>query len=116
MEVERYGKYKVEARNRTSNSLAKINSNTATFKTPDPIDFDNSKQTADKHIIGTESAVLTPVVVEAVGDLTYQWYKADEMNILNQKVLFDHLPNETTVDYGEESVRIMCNENTEFTQ
>lgn len=114
--VEKYGQYKAEARNRIFNSLTKANSNVATFKTPDPVVLDNSNQTADKHIIGTESAVLTPVVVEAVGDLTYQWYKADEMNILNQKVLFDHLPNETTVDYGEENVIIMCNENTEFTQ
>lgn len=116
LRVEKYGQYKAEARNRIFNSLTKTASNIATFKKPESVEFNNENQTVDKHIIGTESAVLTPVVVESVGDLTYQWYKADEMNILSQKVLFDYLPNKTIVSYGEESVRIMCDENTEFTQ
>lgn len=76
--VEEYGQYKAEARNRIFNSLTKASSNVATFNTPDSVVMDNKNQTADKHIIGTESAVLSPVVVEAIGDLSYEWLKASE--------------------------------------
>lgn len=75
--VEKYGQYKAEARNRIFNSLTKANSEIATFKTPDPVVMNNEGQTIDKHIIGEDSAVLAPAIVEAVGDLTYQWHKAE---------------------------------------
>lgn len=112
--VEKYGQYKAEARNRIFNSLTKASSKVATFKTPDPIVFDNKNQTADKHIVGKESAALAPVIVEAVGDLAYQWYKADETNILSQKVTFTGLPEGSKISYGEESAIIMCPKDAEY--
>ena len=112
--VEKYGQYKAEARNRIFNSLTKANSEIATFKTPDPVVMDNSNQTIDKHIIGTESATLAPEIVEAVGDLSYQWMKADEMNVLSQKVAFVGMPAGSKVSYGEETVRLMCPKDAEY--
>lgn len=76
--VEKYGMYKVEARNRIFNSLTAKDSNAVIFKRPAPIIMDNSEQTADKHIIDTNSATLTPVIVESTGDLAYQWYKVED--------------------------------------
>jgi hypothetical protein len=76
--VEKYGKYKAEARNRIFNSLTVAASNIATFNRPEAVEMDNTNQTADKHIIGEDSAILTPVVIEAVGDLGYQWFKDGE--------------------------------------
>lgn len=112
--VEKYGQYKAEARNRIFNSLTKSSSKVATFKTPDPIVFDNKDQTVDKHIVGEESAALAPVIVEAIGDLAYQWYKADEMNVLSQKVTFTGLPEGSKISYGEESAIIMCPKDAEY--
>lgn len=76
--VEKYGKYKAEARNRIFNSLSINNSNIATFNRPKAIVMDNSNQTIDKHIIGETSALLEPVVIEEIGDLSYQWLKDGE--------------------------------------
>ena len=76
--VEKYGQYKAEARNRIFNSLTKASSRIATFKTPDEVVMNNENQTSDKHILNTDSATLAPVIVEAIGDLTYQWLRADE--------------------------------------
>ena len=112
--VEKYGQYKAEARNRIFNSLTKKDSNYATFKEPDPVVMDNKNQSVDKHIIGTESATLAPVVVEAIGDLSYQWYKADEMNVLSQKVAFTGMPEGSLVSYGEETACIMCPKDAEY--
>ena len=112
--VEKYGQYKAEARNRIFNSMTKTNSEIATFKTPDPIVFNNKNQTVNKHIVGEESAALAPVIVEAIGDLAYQWYKADEMNVLSQKVTFTGLPEGSKVSYGEESAIIMCPKDAEY--
>lgn len=106
--VEKYGEYKAEARNRIFNSLTKTSSNIALFKTPEPVVMDNEKQTTNKHIVGAESATLTPKIVEEVGDLTYQWFKADEMDVLSQRVSFNNLPPASRVSYGEEVIRIMC--------
>lgn len=75
--VEGHGQYKAEARNRIFNSLTKASSEVVTFKTPDAIEWDESAQTREKHIIGEESATLAPVIKEAVGDLSYQWMKAN---------------------------------------
>ena len=67
--VEEYGQYRAEARNRIFNSLTKKNSEVATFKRPDAIKMLNADQTADKHILNTDSAKLTPKFEDAVGDL-----------------------------------------------
>lgn len=76
--VEEYGMYKVEARNRIFNSLTAKDSNVVIFKRPESIVMDNTNQTVDKHIIGEDSAKLSPVIIEEVGDLEYQWYKDSE--------------------------------------
>lgn len=106
LEVEMYGQYKAEARNRTSNSLAKINSKVATFKRPAPVVMDNSNQTVNKHIIDTDTAILAPVVVESVGDLAYQWYKGPEGKILSEIVEFTSYPAGSQIAYGEDYIRI----------
>ena len=112
--VEKYGQYKAEARNRIFNSMTKTNSEIATFNTPDPVVMDNKDQSVDKHIVGEESAILAPVVVEAIGDLSYQWYKADEMNVLSQKVAFTGMPEGSLVSYGEETACLMCPKDAEY--
>lgn len=76
--VEKYGKYKAEARNRIFNSLTTAASNVATFNRPEAVVMDNSNQTVDKHIVGEVSALLEPIVVEEIGDLSYQWFKDGE--------------------------------------
>lgn len=112
--VEEYGQYRAEARNRIFNSLTKKNSEVATFKRPDAIKMLNADQTSDKHILNTDSAKLTPKFEEAVGDLVYQWYRADEIPLLSEKVIFDYMPKNTQVAYSEDTVRIMCPADTKF--
>ena len=113
--VEKYGQYKAEARNRIFNSLTKASSKVATFKTPDSVVMDNKDQTTDKHIIGTESAVLAPVVVEAVGDLSYEWLRASEKdNSFLKTHEFKNLPDGVKVSTDENTVRIAFAEDTEW--
>lgn len=112
--VTKYGQYKAEARNRIFNSLTKANSEVATFKTPDPIVMDNKDQTTNKHIIGTDSAILTPQVVKAVGDLSYQWYRADEDAEKIYKYRVVDVPTETKISYGNDHIRMMVPADTDF--
>ena len=103
--VDEYGKYKVEARNRIFNSLTKADSKVVTFRRPDAIEFVDN-QTRDKHIIGTESAVLAPEIIEAVGDLDFQWYKAPEGRTINEFIEFTSWPVGSYITYGEDYIRI----------
>ena len=112
--VDNYGQYKAEAKNRIFNSLTKKSSQVATFKRPDAIKMLNTNQSSDKHILNTDSAKLTPKFEEAVGDLVYQWYRADEIPLLSEKVIFDYMPKNTQVAYSEDTVRIMCPADTKF--
>jgi hypothetical protein len=112
--VEKYGQYKAEARNRIFNSLTKSSSEVATFKTPDPIVMDNKDQTTNKHIIGTDSAVLAPQVVKAVGDLSYQWYRADEDAEKIYKYRVVDVPTGTKISYGNDHIRMMVPADTDF--
>ena len=112
--VEKYGQYKVEARNRIFNSLTKSSSEVATFKTPDPIVMDNKDQMTDKHIIGTDSAILAPQIVEAVGDLSYQWYRADEDAEKIYKYRVVDVPTGTKISYGNNHIRMMVPADTDF--
>lgn len=112
--VEKYGQYKAEARNRIFNSLTKASSKVATFKTPDSVVMDNKDQTIDKHIIGTESAVLVPVVVKAIGDLSYQWYCAAEDADPVYKYRVVDVPEGTKISYGNNHIRMMVPADTEF--
>ena len=95
--VENYGAYKAEARNRIFNSLTKKASNVVVFKRPAPIIMDNSEQTVDKHIIDTNSATLTPVIVESTGDLAYQWYKVKDgdLTIISDANELSYTPKES---------------------
>lgn len=112
--VEKYGKYRAEARNRIFNSMTKTKSNIAVFGRPDFIVMDNKNQTFDKHILGTESATLSPVIVEAVGDLDYQWCKGEgTLTVLEDYVVAD-LPANTKVSYGEDHIRVYVPESTDF--
>ena len=104
--VEKYGQYKVEARNRIFNSLTKKDSNVAVFKRPEHIEMDNSNQTSDKHIIDTESAVLAPIIIEAIGDLSYKWYKApDEGKDILKAHTVVNLPAGSKVSYNNDTIR-----------
>ena len=114
LKVEKYGQYKVEARNRIFNSLTKKDSNIAVFKRPAHIIMDNSKQTVTKHIVGEASATLTPEFAASKGDLVYQWYRADEINPLSHQLGFGALPVDTKVSYGVDTARIMIPKTTEF--
>ena len=109
--VEKYGQYKAEARNRIFNSLTKANSKIVTFKTPDPVVMDNSKQTADKHIVNEASATLMPEVIPAIGDLSYQWYKAPEGRTINEFVEITSWPTGSRFAYGEDYIRICAPNN-----
>lgn len=112
--VKDAGKYKAEARNRIFNSLTRQSSKVATFKRPDFVVLNNDNQTVEKHIIGEASATLIPVVIDAPGALSYQWYKADESNVLSSIVKYDNLPINTQISYGEESVAIMIPSDTNY--
>lgn len=105
LEVTKYGLYKAEARNRIFNSLTKADSNTVIFKRPDPVKMVDN-QIPDKHIIGTASAVLAPEVIPAIGDMTYQWYKAPEGKTLNSIVEITSWPAGSHITYGEDYIRI----------
>lgn len=107
--VEDAGVYTVEARNRIFNSITKLRSNIAKFKCPEPVRINNSNETPYGHILKTDSAVLSPVYDEApVGEVTYQWYKAPEKNLLSEKFRFFDLPVGGDVSYSDEFVRILC--------
>ena len=85
LEVSEAGIYTVEARNRIFNSISKARSNPAVFKCPEPVGIDNSKETVYGHIIDTDSAVLVPPYNKTpVGDMSFQWYKAPEKNIVSE--------------------------------
>ena len=104
--VEKYGAYKAEARNRIFNSLTKKASNVAVFKRPVPVVMNNDNQTVNKHIVGETSSLLTPKVVEAAGDLAYQWYKGPEGKVLSEVVEFTSYPVGSQITYGEDYIRI----------
>lgn len=113
--VEKYGDYRAEARNRIFNSLTKNYSKVVTFKTPDAVEFDETKQTPDKHIIGESSALLAPKVVDATGDLIYTWYKAPEGIIASKDYKITGLPHGSEVSYGVDGIRVFVPKEAEFT-
>ncbi len=109
LEVKDAGVYTVEAKNRIFNSISVTPSEPAMFKRPDPIAIDNSKESSFGHIIGETSANLQPPHDEkAIGELTYQWYKAAESNLLSEDFKFLDLPTGGVVSYTESSARILC--------
>lgn len=109
LEVTEAGVYTVEARNRIFNSISKTPSEPAVFKRPDPVAIDNSKESSFGHIIGETSANLKPPHDEqAIGELSYQWYKAVESNLLSEDFKFLDLPIGGAVSYTESSARILC--------
>ena len=118
LEVTQHGIYTVEARNRIFNSMSKKKSESATFKRPDLIqinvDDSNENQRPDAHIIGETSAKLTPIVVEAVGDMVYQWYKAPEVATVKEHHAVMDLPLNTKISYSEDTIRIAFAEETEW--
>lgn len=107
-EVTQYGEYRAKARNRIFNSLTTKNSEVAKFKRPNAIKMLNENQTPNKHILKTETAVLTPAFEESVGDLEYQWYRAEENPIASEKFNFLNLPTGGKVSFGSEFARILC--------
>lgn len=109
LEVKEAGVYTVEARNRIFNSISKTRSRSAWFKRPEPVRIDNSKESSFGHIIGETSANLKPPHDEqAIGELSYQWYKAVESNLLSEDFKFLDLPIGGAVSYTESSARILC--------
>ena len=112
--VEKYGKYRAEARNRIFNSMTKAKSKIAVFKRPEFVVMDNKNQTIDKHILGTETATLSPVVVEAVGDLDFQWCKAEGTLTALEDYAVTDLPFGSKVSYGENHIRVYVPEGAEF--
>ena len=69
--------------------------------------MDNSKQTVTKHIVGEASATLIPEFAASTGDLAYQWYRAEETNLMSEKVAFDKLPKNAKVSYGKDYIRLL---------
>lgn len=108
LEVEQYGIYSVEARNRIFNSMSKSDSKTATFKRPEFINIDNTNEASAGHIIGEANATLEPPFdTTPVGDLSYQWSKAAEVLTVADDYKFVDLPINSEVSYGGQGVRIM---------
>ena len=114
LKVEKYGQYKAEARNRIFNSLTKAASKIATFKTPEEVEMILTNQTEDKHIIGFDSALLAPEFEEAVGDLAYQWYRADEVTVPTEDYKVVDVPAGTEISYGKKVIRMMVPATTDF--
>ena len=96
LDVKKYGQYQAIARNRIFNSLTKADSTLVTFKRPAPVEFDKTNYTFNKHIIGTESAILAPEVVDAVGALDYKWYYSNEF-----KSIADEQASDAIGDYED---------------
>lgn len=115
--VEKWGQYRAEARNRIFNSLTKKNSEVATFKRPEAVEFNNTNETVEKHILGGDSAVLAPQVIDAVGDLDYQWYKTseEEKEFLKVNTVLN-LPQGALVSYSADTVRIAFADETRWVE
>jgi hypothetical protein len=117
LEVDKYGVYTVEARNRIFNSMSKKKSDSAIFKRPEPIAMDNKNQTTAGHIIGETTAILDPVFNMAPeGDLTYQWKKAVENSVIVSDYKVIDVPANTEISYGENHIRMMVPATTEFSK
>lgn len=115
LEVSEAGIYTVEARNRIFNSISKTRSKSAVFKCPEPVRIDSSKEVANNHIIGENSAVLAPPYdKKPVGDMTFQWYKAPEKPSTRSMYEVDGGLDGTQISYGEDTIRIAYADDAKF--